>query len=220
MKMDRTQYWELIEQARNLATDDAADNASAQVQDNPGSGGKGRPSSESSVLITGVVDKSSDVTTAVTVDPTAVVQHFVTELTDLDADSIASAWLRHHELLNEAYSWQLWGAAHLLKGGCGTDSFEYFRNWLILQGREAFDAVIDNPDALVDLIPAGAIHASDFSCEELSYAPHEAYEQATGEQMADHRDAPDQPDLGEEFDFADDDEMARRYPRLFARVGG
>ena len=36
--------------------------------------------------------------------------------------------------------------------------------------------------------------------------------------MPQHRDLPDEPDLGEEFDFDDDGEMRRRYPRLWERV--
>lgn len=173
--MDRTQYWELIEQARDAVPD-------------------------------GDCDEKADA--------------FVTALAEHGADEIADAWLRHRELMHDAYSWDVWGAISLLLGGCSDDSFDYFRSWLILQGREAFDAVIDDPDSLVDLVPDGELDENAYECEELEGAPFVAYEEVTGEQMPLHRDIPDEPDLGEEFDFDDDEEMKRRYPRLWARVNG
>src|SRR5688500_10457718 len=34
-------------------------------------------------------------------------------------------------LLIESYSWDLWGAAHVIMGAASDDGFEYFRTWLI-----------------------------------------------------------------------------------------
>ena len=45
----------------------------------------------------------------------------------------------------EAYRWNLWGAAYLINGGCSDDGFEYFRCWLISQGREVFENALKNP---------------------------------------------------------------------------
>jgi hypothetical protein len=42
----------------------------------------------------------------------------------------------------------LWAAAYVLMGGCGDDSFSDFRGWLLLQGRDAVDAVIADPQVL------------------------------------------------------------------------
>lgn len=173
--MDRTHYWELVEQARESA-------------DSP--------------------------------DCDAVADAFVSELAELDADSISDAWLRHRELINDAYSWELWGAAYLLLGGCSDDAFADFRSWLVLQGRENFDAVLEDPDSLVDLVPDGDIDEEWFACEELESAPDMAYQEVTGDHLPEHRDIPTEPDLGEEFDFEDPEAMKERYPRLWERVSG
>ena len=34
-------------------------------------------------------------------------------------------------LMAQSYSWNLWGAAYLINGGCSDDGFDYFRAWLI-----------------------------------------------------------------------------------------
>jgi Protein of unknown function (DUF4240) len=46
--------------------------------------------------------------------------------------------------LRRSYSWDLWGAAYILLGGCGDDMFDYFRAWLVSQGRAVFEAAIAN----------------------------------------------------------------------------
>ena len=44
----------------------------------------------------------------------------------------------------------LWAAAYTLMGGCSDDSFMDFRTWLLLQGRDAIEAVVRDPDVLAD----------------------------------------------------------------------
>ena len=50
-------------------------------------------------------------------------------------------------LLNKAYTWELWAVAYAARLGCGDDEFAYFRSWLILEGRETFEAAIADPIA-------------------------------------------------------------------------
>jgi hypothetical protein len=38
-----------------------------------------------------------------------------------------------HLLLKQSYTWDLWGAAFIINGGCSDDTFDYFRSWLIGQ---------------------------------------------------------------------------------------
>src|SRR5262249_52563610 len=40
------------------------------------------------------------------------------------------------DFLARSYHWDLWAVAYAARGGCGDDEFDYFRQWLILQGRE------------------------------------------------------------------------------------
>ncbi len=47
---------------------------------------------------------------------------------------------RYEELIDAAYSNDLWGAAYLINGGCSDDGFHYFRVWLVSQGEEVYKA--------------------------------------------------------------------------------
>jgi hypothetical protein len=119
-----------------------------------------------------------------------------------------------------SYRTPLWAAAYVINGGCSNDGFEYFRGWLILQGREVFEHVVADPDALADLpvIRAQAPGAAYLECEDTLYIAARAYRAATGEEL------PPQPfpirhrelDPAWDFDFDDQIEMKRRLPRLAA----
>jgi hypothetical protein len=111
----------------------------------------------------------------------------------------------------EAYHYSLWGAAYLIGGGCSDDSFMDFRGWLIAQGKETFRRAIDDPDSLADL-PRN----SDFFYEEFLYAAYNAYENMTGEMIELNAPA-HEPDPGEMWDFDDENEMKKRYPKLFEK---
>src|SRR5882672_4855014 len=79
----------------------------------------------------------------------------------------------------ESYAWSLWGAAYLMNGGCSDDGFEYFRAWLIAQGRQPFEMALEDPDTLATLVnPEGEL-------EEFMYLARQAYEEKTGEEMPD-----------------------------------
>ena len=45
-----------------------------------------------------------------------------------------------------AYRSDIWALPYLFAGGCSDDGFDDFRSWLILQGREAYETVINDPD--------------------------------------------------------------------------
>lgn len=54
--------------------------------------------------------------------------------------------------MRQSYRWDLWAAAYVIHGGCSDDSFDYFRYWLIAQGREVYEAALAHPDSLVRVI--------------------------------------------------------------------
>ena len=108
-----------------------------------------------------------------------------------------------------SYAWPLWNAAYLINGGCSDDGFDYFRAWLIAQGRDVFERAVADPDSLADH------SAADVECEYLLYTAGRAHEAATGEPLP-HRKRR-YPDLGEGWDFDDAEENQKRLPRLFAR---
>lgn len=117
----------------------------------------------------------------------------------------------------ELYSWELWGAAYVLLGGCSDDCFDYFRAWVVGQGEEYFNAVRADPEALAERDVALGEELGD--AELLSYIAYDAYVAATGREM--DIDYPDQPGLhggdepsGEKWDEDDWEGLRARYPRL------
>jgi len=53
-------------------------------------------------------------------------------------------------MMAKAYSFALWGAAYVIHGGCGDDTFQDFRASLISRGRAAFERAVSDPDSLAD----------------------------------------------------------------------
>src|SRR5258708_32329909 len=52
-----------------------------------------------------------------------------------------------NRLRNRSYRWDLWAVAYIVRGGCGDDEFDYFRGWLILQGKSIFTKALADPAA-------------------------------------------------------------------------
>jgi hypothetical protein len=48
----------------------------------------------------------------------------------------------HSWLMAQSYRLDLWGAAYLVNGGCSDDGFDYFRGWLLRQGRATWQAAL------------------------------------------------------------------------------
>src|SRR5262245_50822814 len=90
-------------------------------------------------------------------DPDDHLQALRQSLSGLSLDEIIAFEIKFRRLLNNAYTWDLWGAAYVIHSGCSDDGFEYFRRWLVSRGREAYEAAISNADSLadLDLLPTG-----------------------------------------------------------------
>ncbi len=119
-----------------------------------------------------------------------------------------------YTLLAESYGWNLWGAAYLINGGCSDDGFDYFRGWLIAQGRRWFEKASADPDSLADF-PGLEENAE---LEEIWNIGNRIHEEKTGHRIPSeiYRSIP-RRELGEGWDFDDNEEMKRRYPKLFAK---
>jgi hypothetical protein len=84
-----------------------------------------------------------------------------------------------HTKINKANRHDIWAVAYIIRGGCGDDAFEYFRAWLVLQGKEAFERALANTEVVADLVEKGI----DPQAEELLYAAQEAYQDVKGEDL-------------------------------------
>ncbi|KUF15350.1 DUF4240 domain-containing protein [Streptomyces silvensis] len=150
-------------------------------------------------------------------DPEDQAELVVDKLLEYDPDSVLD-FARHFEArYNRAYRWDLWGAAWILLDGASDDAFDYFRCWLIGQGREVFEGAVHDPDSLAELLD-DFDDEIDGDGEELGYAADEAYERMTGVVAPDLgiTPAPPEPE-GTPVDFEDDAALARLYPKLWER---
>lgn len=64
--------------------------------------------------------------------------------------------------VTQAFSWDLWGAAYVINGGCSDDGFLYFIYWLISRGKTTFEKVIQDPDSLVEVDIDGVAENEEF----------------------------------------------------------
>lgn len=140
-----------------------------------------------------------------------------TTLEGLPAQEIAAFDVAFTAHRDELYSWDLWGAAYLLMGGCSDDCFTDFRSWVVGQGQDYFEAVRADPQALADgrLEDAGQVGEAEL----LSYAAMDAYVSATGREIFTDYPFHSGPEAateptGQEWDEDDEGALRARYPRL------
>jgi len=110
-------------------------------------------------------------------DPQDQLDNLVNLLSTMTVDDIFGFDYRLDKFLELSYSSDLWAAAYIICGGCSDDSFDYFRAWLVSKGRTVFEAAVENPDSLIDVLTDA--DESDFpENEEILYAALDAYEEA------------------------------------------
>lgn len=80
----------------------------------------------------------------------------------------------YHRMHAQAGTWELWGAAYVINGGCSDDGFHYFRDWLISRGRRAYEDAMQNPETLADIVE-GLPEGEGASFEMYGYVPTRVY---------------------------------------------
>ncbi|MEV5534715.1 DUF4240 domain-containing protein [Streptomyces prunicolor] len=135
--------------------------------------------------------------------------------------------------LNPSATWDLWAAADRIMGWNSDDSFFYFRLWLVGLGRDSFERVVRDPDALAELPDVKRLVGRDpedwddeewLAWEELDYVAVQAFVQVMGgrteEDFYDAVEArggvdPEESEpAGAQWDANDDEQAKRRLPRL------
>lgn len=130
-------------------------------------------------------------------------------LMDQTAEHIQRFDQTYHEKLVEAYRWELWGAAYVIQGGCSDDSFDYFRDFLISEGQQAFEAALKSPDGLAQIdLP------DDVELEDFRYAIGDAYEAVTGQELPAHTVSFPAEPAGQAWT---EDQLETLYPQLCAK---
>ncbi|MDI1465606.1 DUF4240 domain-containing protein [Catellatospora sp. KI3] len=148
-------------------------------------------------------------------DGDSLAKALTARLVELPAAQIEQFAAEFGRLRAAADRYDLWGAAHLIGGGCSRDGFLDFRSGLIAAGRHWYEAALADPDALAGHpAVAEAVEWNDDSAifaELVGYAPATAYRQVTGAELPEP--AASEP-AGESWDFDDDAQMRHRLPRL------
>ena len=150
----------------------------------------------------------------------------VEALEKLPLQDIVGFRLRTDKLLFDTYDPHLWCAGYIMNGGLSDDGFEYFRLWLIDQGREVFERAKADPDSLADYEP-DVDPDLGYDFEVLSYVADKAFENKTGGhwlyEYIDGENFPyragDYPEL--QFTWQEDNPESMRTlcPKLLAKYG-
>jgi hypothetical protein len=131
-------------------------------------------------------------------------------LLKLDAAEIKAFDKLFNQKMAAAYTWDLWGAAYLINGGCSDDGFFYFRAWLISRGQKVYDAALQNPDSLAKVADPDN---DEHEFEELWHVARGAYAEAAGKELTGTFKWAQRP-KGKRWDFDDDEAVAARLPKL------
>ena len=144
-------------------------------------------------------------------------------LEDLSDDDVRAFDRELRAVRGRANRWDLWAAAYLALGGASDDSFLDFRNWLITHGRETFERVLADPDAVADL--AWDEDENDFGAAEhwANTATEVLEDRGLDEDEDDGADPAEDDEFGEPtgepFPEDDDEWFAARFPRLWGKYG-
>ncbi len=135
------------------------------------------------------------------------------ELAKLPDDELLSFERLHARCIHRAYTWELWGAAYVINGGCSDDTFEYFRAALISLGRDVYERALGDPDSLADVDLQDEEEWEDW----MSPTMHVVHSRTGkyGFVGPPETPAPREPS-GEEWT---DEDLPERFPRLSAKYG-
>lgn len=121
-----------------------------------------------------------------------------------------------HSVLKRANTWDLIGAAHFVGVDRKDDSFDEFRAWLITRGRETWEHVLRDADALAEL-PCERSPADEWRGFGMLAVARNA---ARGEDKATWPEFVDAPTpAGTRIDPITEDALRERFPALWQRFG-
>jgi len=109
-------------------------------------------------------------------DPFEAHEVLCEELISMGKQEIIEFSKHWYDLMNKSYKWDLWAVAYIIGGGCSDDGFTDFRYWLISQGKEVFNKVVESPKTVIEFVNENTFAGY----EEIGYVMHEAFEEVTG----------------------------------------
>ena len=140
-------------------------------------------------------------------------------LEQLSADDVKAFCNEFDHAIHVAYSWDLWGAAYVIHGGCSDDGFEYFRRWLVSRGRERFERAVRDADSLADVSVEEAVDGV-FEFETIFYVAVDVSEAKGASDPRANREMDDMAVQPQGMAFSEEPKaLAVRYPRLWMKYG-
>ncbi|MDE6339492.1 MAG: DUF4240 domain-containing protein, partial [Muribaculaceae bacterium] len=134
-----------------------------------------------------------------------------------------SSWWDH--FTSRLYRQDLWAVAYVVRGGCSDDSFDYFRYWLMAQGRKVVNDALENADSLCDVFEQIEKdgYEVDPQNEDLNYIVFETIENRTSlnpnfRNELEEYEIPSSsaPEMDFEWEEDDPESIRKICPRTFA----
>jgi Protein of unknown function (DUF4240) len=135
------------------------------------------------------------------------------QLHTLTPDDIILFANRFRFFRGQANTWELWGAIYIIQGGCGDDSFNDFREWVIGQGKDFYFKTIKDPETLAELETEFIEETSEF--EGLGYVPSTVFKEITGQEMP-YPFQENHNTTGKEW-AEEGDDLKVMFPKIYAK---
>ena len=149
-------------------------------------------------------------------------ENLIESLIQLSAEDIQEFDHIFWRMKAKAYHADVWDAAFLVACGCGDDAFGDFRDWLIRQGQEIYEAVLSDPDNLADIVPRN--HRFDLYDVRLPerditimHVAKVAYELKMGQPIPEYGYAEVPILMGE--NLSTEEEIPAKFPRIMEKLG-
>jgi hypothetical protein len=143
-------------------------------------------------------------------------------LTHLSAEDIQEFGRIFWHMKAKAYREDIWDAAFLIACGCGDDAFDAVKDWLIVQGREIYETVLNDPENLADIVPR--THRFDLYDVRLPerditvmHVAEVAYKRKTGQPIPEYGYAEVPVLIGE--NSLSEEEIPAKFPRIMEKLG-
>lgn len=134
-------------------------------------------------------------------------------LQELPEPEVLAYCQEFYAAMDKAYTWDLWGVAYLIQGGCSDDAFMDFRSCLVACGQDIFERAVADPEFLLS-IPQSNLSA--LFEEGILYVGPAVYESISG-QTPQRPVGPSDP-LGAPWEETREDLM-QRFPKAWALYG-
>lgn len=121
------------------------------------------------------------------------------------------------ELYVNSYHSDLGAAAYMVIGGCSDDGFDYFRGWLIAQGKEVYSKTLKKPEYLAKIVKIEERRLIRY--EEMLSVAGDAYFKKTGVNYSEFMDMVKTiPYPNMELDWkSEGDDLKNKFPKLWKK---